>query len=224
MKKVIVTGATGMVGKAVLIECLEDPRIDKVLSISRRSTGISNPKLTELLHSDFSDFSQVEEELKGYDACFASMGVSSAGMSETDYTRLTYDYTLALAKTLYKLNPEMVYTYVSGMGTDSTENGRTMWGRVKGRTENDLLKLGFKDAYAFRPGAIVPKKGVQPSSKLYRVLIPLLGWMFPIMRAISPNSVVNTDQIGLSMISLLFEPYPSKIVNPKDILILSNKS
>ena len=142
--KVIITGATGMVGQGVLLECLDHSQITGVLSISRVTTGISHPKLKELLHNDFSDFSSVNEELNGYDACYACMGVSSAGVDESTYTKLTYDFTMVLARAIFALNSDMTYTYVSGQGTDSSEKGRDMWARVKGKTENDLLKLGFK--------------------------------------------------------------------------------
>ncbi|MFT4753755.1 MAG: hypothetical protein ACI85Q_001303 [Salibacteraceae bacterium] len=221
MKKVIVTGATGMVGKAVLIECLKSSEIDHVLSISRRTCGLKHDKLKELIHPDFSDFSNVISQLKGFDACFASMGVSSAGMNENDFTRFTYQFTMALAKELVQLNPQMVYTYVSGVGTDGTEKGKTMWARVKGKTENDLMKLGFSRVYAFRPGMIVPKNGVTPSSKLYRVLIKSLGWVFPIMSALFPSSIVDSDQLGRAMIKLLKVKYASNIIYSKDIIELS---
>lgn len=221
MKKVIVTGATGMVGKAILLECLEDSRIGKVLSISRRTCGITHDKLEELIHSDFSDYSSVADQLEGYDACFAAMGVSAAGMDEAKYTKLTYDFTLTLARELIKLNPQMNYMYVSGRGTDATESGDSMWARVKGKTENDLRKLGFSRSYSFRPGMIVPVKGVAPSSTLYKVLIGSLKWIFPLMKALSPNSVVNSDEIGKAMIHLVFTPFSEDIINPKDILALS---
>jgi len=219
--KVIITGATGMVGKGILLECLDHSDITEVLSISRRPTGIEHPKLKELIHKDFSAFASVSEQLKGYDACYASMGVSSAGMNEEQYTRLTYDFTLALAKELLSLNPEMTFTYVSGQGTDSSEKGRSMWGRVKGKTENDLLALGFKQAFMFRPGAIIPLRGIVPSSKLYRVLIKYMTWLLKLIKLLSPHSVVDTTQIGLAMINVTKKGYDKMIINPRDIQILA---
>ncbi len=219
--KVIITGATGMVGKGILLECLDHTEIEEVLSISRRPLGMEHPKLKELIHKDFSEFASVTDQLKGYDACYASMGVSSAGMDEAQYTKLTYDFTLSLAKELLSINSDMTFNYVSGEGTDSSEKGRSMWGRVKGKTENDLLNLGFKQAYMFRPGAIIPKRGVVPSSNLYRVLIKYLGWLLGLIKALAPNSVVDTTQIGLAMIHSTQRGYDKKVIRPKDILILA---
>jgi nucleoside-diphosphate-sugar epimerase len=167
--KVIITGATGMVGKGVLLECLDHADVEKVLVIGRKSTGLQHAKLEELEHKDFSEFDSVKTKLEGYDACYACMGVSSAGMKEEQYRKLTYDYTLALANTLLAENRTSTFIYVSGEGTDSSEKGRTMWARVKGKTENDVLALGFRQAFAFRPGAIIPLRGIEPSSKIYRL-------------------------------------------------------
>lgn len=219
--KVIITGATGMVGKGILLECLDHSNITAVLSISRRSLGMEHPKLKELIHQDFSEFSSVADQLAGYDACYASMGVSSAGMNEADYTRLTYDFTMALATELHRLNPDMTFIYVSGQGTDSSEQGRVMWARVKGKTENDIIKLGFRQAFAFRPGAIIPKRGVEPSSRMYAVLIKYLHWLIALVKWLAPNSVVDTVQIGLAMIHATQNGYDKQVIHPKDILILS---
>ena len=208
-----------MVGKGVLYECLDHPEITTVLSISRRSTEINHPKLTELIHKDFSEFDSVKDQLMGYDACYPCMGVSSAGMSESDYTRLTYDFTLSLASELYALNPDMTYIYVSGAGTDSSANGRSMWARVKGKTENDLLKMGFRQAFMFRPGMIIPLRGIQPSSKLYRVVINNLKWLLKLMKKLAPKSVVDTSQIGQAMIQATQKGYPKKVLEPVDILV-----
>lgn len=216
--KVIVTGATGMVGKGILLECLDHKDITEVLSISRKSLGLEHPKLKELLHQDFSEFSSVKEQLKGYDACYASMGVSAASMAEDQYYQMTYGFTMALANELHTINPEMTFIYVSGKGTDSTENGKMMWARVKGKTENDILKLGFKQAYMFRPGAIIPKRGVVPSDKMYRELIKYLKWMIKLIKLFSPSSVVNTTQIGLAMIQMTQKGYDKSIIDPKDML------
>lgn len=219
--KVIVTGATGMVGKGVLLECLNHTDITAVLSISRRTLELKHPKLRELLHADFSEFESVSEKLLGYDACYACMGVSAAGLSESDYTLITHDFTLALANALFRLNPQMTFTYVSGQGTDGSEKGRSMWARVKGKTENDLLKTGFKQAFMFRPGGIIPKDGIQPSSKLYRVLIKYLKWMLYLLKALMPNSIVDTRQIGLAMIHATQRGYSKNIITPVDILALA---
>ena len=219
--KVIVTGATGMVGKGVLLECLDHQDITEVLSISRRSLGLDHPKLKELIHKDFSEFSSVSEQLKGYDACYACMGVTSAGLKEEQYTRLTYDFTMALANELYRINPDMTFIYVSGQGTDSSEQGKSMWARVKGKTENDILKLGFKQAFAFRPGGIIPKKGVKPSSRFYAILLPLLVWLLYIFKLISPKMVVDSTQIGQAMINISRKGYDRKVINPEDIQRLS---
>ncbi len=221
MKKVLITGASGMVGKGVLLECLEHPEIAEVLSIGRSKLDLTHPKLKQLVHADFSEFNSIMDQLVGYDACYHCMGVSAARLSEADYTRMTYDYTMALAKTLYGLNPNMTFIYVSGQGTNSTEKGRQMWARVKGKTENDLMALGFANAYMFRPGAILPLKGIEPSSKMYRVLIKNLKWLIKLIKKMSPNSVVDTTQIGLAMIALSTKNHPEKIINPIDIIALA---
>jgi uncharacterized protein YbjT (DUF2867 family) len=222
MINVIITGATGMVGKGVLLECLDHPEVKSVLSIGRRPLGIQHPKLKELLHADFSEFASVAEKLKGYDACYACMGVSAAGLSEAEYTKMTYGFTMALASELVEINPEMTFTYVSGEGTDSSEKGRQMWARVKGKTENDIIKLGFKQAFAFRPGAIIPLRGIEPSSKIYRTAIKYLKWLILAIKKIAPNSVVNTTQIGLAMINVTKRGYGKSIIRPADILILAD--
>ncbi len=219
--KVIVTGASGMIGKGVLLECLEHKDITEVLSIGRKTLGMDHPKLKELQHADFSEFDSVANQLKGYDACYHCMGVSAANLDEATYTKMTYDFSMALMRVLYKNNPQMTVTYVSGQGTDSSEKGRSMWARVKGKTENDIIALGFKQAFAYRPGGIIPKKGVEPSSKLYRVLISNLGWLLKLMKTLAPNSIVDTEQIGLSMIHISQRGYSQKVINPKDILALA---
>ena len=220
-KKVIISGATGMVGKGIMLECLDHESISKVLVIGRNPIGMSHPKLDELIHNDFSDFSSVEDRLTGYDACFFSLGISAAGLNEAEYKRITYDFTMALAKSLLKLNPGMTFNYVSGQGTDSTEKGRMMWARVKGKTENDLLNLGFKQAYMFRPGAIIPLRGIKSRTKSYQFMYDYFMWLVKLIKAIAPNSVVNTTQIGLAMINSMLKGYPEKILTPKDIIKLS---
>ncbi len=210
-----------MVGKGVLLECLDHTDITEVLSISRKTSGISHPKLKELIHKDFSEFASVADQLKGYDACYACMGVSSAGEKEEQYTRMTYGFTLSLARELLKADPKTTFNYVSGVGTDSSEKGRSMWARVKGKTENDLLTLGFKQAYMFRPGAIIPMRGVGPSSKLYRVLINNLKWLLKLIKRLAPDKVVDTTQIGLAMINVTQKGYDKKVIMPEDIQILA---
>ena len=221
MKNVIITGATGMVGKGVLLECLDHNSINEVLVIGRNPIGIRHAKLKELIHDDFTDFSKVEKQLLDYDACFFCLGISAGGMKENEYKKITYDFTLALAKQLFKVNPEMTFNYVSGEGTDSSEKGRMMWARVKGKTENDLLQLGFKKAFMFRPGAIIPMRGIKSRTKIYQFFLTYFTWLIKLVKTFAPNSVVNTTQIGLAMINSVLKAYPNKILKPKDIIILS---
>jgi len=221
-KRVIITGATGMVGKGVLLECLDHNLIDEVLVLGRSHLNIKHPKLKELIHADFTDFTIISNQLSGYDACFFCLGISAAGMKEDEYKRVTYNFTLSLAKTLYKINPEMTFTYVSGEGTDSTEKGRSMWARVKGKTENDLLKLGFKQAFMFRPGAIIPLRGIKSKTKGYQFMYDYFMWMVKLIKFIAPNSVINTTQVGLAMINSMLKGYNKSILHPKDIIILAN--
>lgn len=206
-----------MVGQGVLRECLLDPDVASVLSIVRNATGQSDPKLRELLHKDFFDFSAIESELSGYDACFFCLGVSSAGMKEDDYRRVTYDITMAAARLLAKLNPAMTFIYVSGLGTDSSERGRTMWARVKGKTENDLLRLPFKAAYMFRPGAIVPLHGVKSKTRLYQVFYTVLGPLLPLLYQLFPQYVTTTEQIGWAMLKAAKRGAPKSILENSDI-------
>lgn len=221
MKKVIITGATGMIGKGILLECLDHVEISEVLVIGRSSIGMIHPKLKEMIHKDFMDFSKVEKQLEGYDACFFSMGISAAGLKEEQYRRITYDFTLALAKILLESNPNMTFNYVSGQGTDSSEKGRMMWARVKGKTENDLLDLGFKQAFVFRPGAIIPLRGIKSKTKSYQFMYDYFTWLLKGIKAVAPNSIVNTTQIGLAMINSVLKGYDKSILRPADILILA---
>jgi uncharacterized protein YbjT (DUF2867 family) len=223
MKKVIITGATGMVGKGILLECLDHKEIGEVLVIGRSPIGIHHPKLKELIHTDFSDFSKEKNKLSGYDACFFSLGISAAGMKEEQYFEITHAYTLSLAKTLFELNPEMTFNYVSGMGTDSTEKGRIMWARVKGKTENDLLNLGFKQAFMFRPGMIIPLRGIKSRTKSYQFMYDYFMWLVKLTKAVSPNSVVSTTQIGLAMINSVLMGFDKTVLRPKEIIELSKK-
>ncbi len=221
-KKVIITGASGMVGKGVLLECLDHPEIDTVLVLGRTPTGIKHSKLIELLHTDFTDYAAVLGQLRGYDACYFCLGVSAGGMKESDYKKITYDYTLVLGKTLFQLNPDMTFIYVSGQGTDSSEKGRMMWARVKGKTENDLMALGFKQTFMFRPGIIIPLRGIKSKTPSYQFFYTYLGWLFKLIKMLSPNSANNTTQIGLAMINATLHGYDKKIIGPKDINLLAN--
>ena len=210
-----------MVGKGVLLECLNHDSISEVLVVGRNPLGINHPKLKELIHSDFTNFVEVKDKLLGYDACFFCLGISAAGLNEEQYKRITYDFTLALAKTLFGINPKMTFNYVSGEGTDSSEKGKMMWARVKGKTENDLLNLGFAQAFMFRPGAIIPLRGIKSRTKSYQFMYDYFLWLVKIIKLIAPNSVVSTTQIGLAMINSVLNGYPEKILKPKDILKLS---
>jgi uncharacterized protein YbjT (DUF2867 family) len=214
---VILFGATGMVGQGVLRKCLLDPEVKSVLSIGRGTTGQQNSKLRELVHDNFLDFSAIEKELAGFDACFFCLGVSSAGMTEENYRRVTYDFTMAAARTLAKLNPGMTFIYVSGTGTDSTGQGRTMWARVKGKTENDLLKLPFHAAYMFRPAAIVPLHGIRSKTKLYQFFYSVLGPLLPWMYRRFPKYVTTTEQLGRAMLFVAKHGAPRPVLENSDI-------
>jgi uncharacterized protein YbjT (DUF2867 family) len=214
---VILFGATGMVGQGVLRECLLDPDVHQILSIVRTPSGQQHPKLHELVLADFFDYSPIEPELTGFDACFFALGVSSAGMDEAKYKHLTYDLTLAAATTLARLNPQMTFLYVSGAGTDSTERGRSMWARVKGKTENDLLKLPFRAAYMFRPGAIQPLHGIRSKTKLYQTIYTVLKPVTPLLKSAFPKYITTTEQLGRAMLKVAKEGYPRPILETKDI-------
>ncbi|MGA3327999.1 MAG: NAD(P)H-binding protein [Terriglobia bacterium] len=215
--KVILFGASGMVGQGVLRECLLDPEVVTVLSIVRSSTGQQHSKLREIIHKDFFDFSSLESELSGFDACFFCLGVTSAGMSEENYRRITYEITLAAAQTLAKLNPNMTFIYVSGAGTDSSERGRSMWARVKGQTENALLRLPFKAAYIFRPAVIVPLHGIKSRTRLYRVSYTVLGPLLPLMKALMPKYVTTTEKLGRAMLIVAKRGAPKPVLENSDI-------
>ncbi|MGI9544538.1 MAG: epimerase [Cyclobacteriaceae bacterium] len=221
--KVIVTGASGMVGKGVLLECLDHKQVEQVLSIGRSKLDMDHLKLIQIVHPDFSNFHSIKEDLRVYDACYMSMGVSAAGLSADRYREITYDYTMSLARVLHEVNSEMIITYVSGEGTDSTEKGRTRWARVKGKTENDLLGLGFKQAFMFRPGAIIPLRGIKSGTKMYQFFYDYFMWLIKLVKAIAPGSVVNTTQIGLAMINATLQGYGKQIIKPKDIQRLAEE-
>ncbi len=215
--KVIVFGATGMVGQGVLRECLLDPEVTSVLVVGRSPTGQAHAKLREVLHDNFVDFAAIESQLSGYDACFFCLGVSSVGLTEERYRHLTYDITLAAATTLAKLNPGMVFIYVTGAGTDSTEQGRVMWARVKGKTENDLQKLPFKAAYMFRPAAIQPLHGIRSKTAWVQAIYVTTAPLLTLLNKIAPKYVTTTEQVGRAMIKVAKEGFPKSVLESEDI-------
>lgn len=217
--KVIITGVTGMVGEGVLHECLQSPDIETVLTIGRRPSGKQHPKLKEIIHADFTDVNSIADQLKGYDGCFCCMGVTSVGKDEATYFRMTYDMTMPLAKAFAAANPGGIITYVSGLGTDSTEKGKIMWARVKGKTENDLMKLPVKGAYMFRPGIMTPTPGLTNTIKAYK----WFGWIIPIMKLLRPNTVSTLAQVGQAMLVLLKTSPPTQILEVKDIVKIATK-
>jgi len=201
-----------MVGWGVLLECLESPLVESVLVINRQSIDIKHDKLKEIIHSDFFDLSAIESELTGYNACFFCLGVSSAGLSEQDYYRLTYELTLNFAKIVSVLNKDMIFCYVSGAGTDITEKGRSMWARVKGKTENALMKLPFNDTFMFRPAYIQPMKGVKSKTRLYQIVYDVFGFLYPVWKVLFPKSVTTTELLGRAMIKAVSEEYDHQIL------------
>lgn len=217
--RVIVFGASGMVGKGVVYECMDHPEVESILIVGRTPCGVEHEKLTEILHEDFFDYSAVEDRLAGYDACFFCLGMSAAGMSEQDYTRFTHDLTLAAAKVLLALNPDMTFCYVSGAGTNA--DSRMMWARVKGSLENELLGLGFRDAYMFRPGFIQPLRGIRSKTRLYQFFYKLLGPFFPLWNAILPGQLTTTGRVGRAMIHVAHEGHDSKFLSNRDINVLA---
>ncbi|MDR6548820.1 NAD-dependent epimerase/dehydratase family protein [Paenibacillus qinlingensis] len=214
---VLIFGATGMVGQSVLRECLLDPQVNHVLSIGRSATGQSQAKFREHVLKDITDLAPLTDELSRIDACFFCLGVSSVGMSEEKYHAITYELTMNIANTLANIQPKMTFVYVTGASTDSTEQGSSMWARVKGKTENALLKLPFKSAFMFRPGAILPKNGVKSKTKLYQTFIVILSPIFPLLQKWFPNTVIDSEQIGRAMISVARNGYPKSIMEITDI-------
>jgi uncharacterized protein YbjT (DUF2867 family) len=213
-----------MVGQSVLRECLLDPDVNKVISIVRTPTTPTNAKLQELVLPDFTNYSAVEAELTGLDACFFCLGVASSGMSEADYTRITHDFTLTAATTLAKLNPSMTFVYVSGSGTDSTERGRIMWARIKGKTENDILKLPFKAAYMFRIGFVQPLHGIVSKTKSYRIFYQVLTPVLPLLRSLFPRQILTTEQVGQAMLLVAKNGFPKPVLESRDISSLFVRS
>lgn len=215
--KVIITGVTGMVGEGVLHECLLSPEVEKLLVVSRRPCGVTHPKLSEIILPNFFNLASIESSLTGYNACFFCLGISSVGIKKDTYERMTYDLTTGFAKTLAKLNTDMSFCYISGAGTDSTEKGRLHWARVKGKTENDLQKLGFRQTYLFRPGILKPTKGLKNTLGFYK----WAGWLIPVFSAVMPSSVSSLTQLGQAMIHAALRGYEKNIIEVKDIKKLS---
>jgi uncharacterized protein YbjT (DUF2867 family) len=214
--KTIITGSTGMVGEGVMLECLNHPDVEQVLVINRRPGGVSHPKLLEIIHTDFFNLAPIEQKLKGFNACFFCLGVSSVGISKEEYKHITYDLTMQTAKLLSKLNPEMTFCYVTGAGTDGSEKGRVAWARVKGATENALMQL-FKEAYMFRPGfmkAIPGQKNVKSYYKLF-------AWLYPIGRTLFPAFFCTLKEVGLAMINVAGKGSTKKVLEVKDIVELA---
>jgi uncharacterized protein YbjT (DUF2867 family) len=214
--KTIITGATGMVGEGVLLECLNHPAVDQVLVINRKSGGISHPKLREIIHTDFLDLAPIEPQLRGYDACFFCLGISSVGVSQQEYKHITYDLTLNVAQLLAQDNSNMTFCYITGAGTDSSEHGRLAWARVKGATENALIRL-FKRAYMFRPGFMRATPGQKNLKTSYR----LFAWVYPIGRVLYPAGFCTLQEVGQAMINAVIKGYPQPILEVRDIVRLA---
>jgi uncharacterized protein YbjT (DUF2867 family) len=214
--KAIVTGATGMVGEGVMHECLQNPYVEQVLVINRKPSGVYHPKLKEIIHADFFDLSAISDKLTGYNACFFCLGVTSVGKKADEYYKLTYTLTMHVAETLVKLNPDMTFCYISGAGTDSKEKGNG-WAAVKGKTENDLMKLPFKQVYALRPGFIKHIEGLSNTHSYYKYI----NWLFPIGRALYPNGFCTLKELAAAMIHIVNQPYPKKVIEGKDIIALA---
>ncbi|MBC6989818.1 epimerase [Hymenobacter sp. BT491] len=216
--RAIVTGTTGMVGEGVLLECLSHPDVEQVLSVSRKPSGVTHPKLREILHANFQDLSPIQDQLTGYNACFFCLGVSSVGMKQPEYRRLTYDLTLHFAETLLPRNPGLTFCYVSGAGTDSSGHGRSMWARVKGQTENKLLQLGFQKAYMFRPAFMRATPGQKHVKSYYN----LIGWLYPVLRRFAPKYVSTLAEVGQAMIKVVQKGYPKPVLEVPDIISIAN--
>lgn len=214
---VLLFGATGMVGKGALLACLADDRVRSITVIGRGRCGIAHAKIKEILHRDFFDYTPIRSEFADRDACFFCLGVSSAGMSETDYHHLTYDLTLAAASAIAAATTRLTFCYVSGVGTDSTERGRSMWARVKGKTENALLAMPFKAAFMFRPGYIQPLDGLRSKTRLYQAVYTTIGPLYPLLRRVAPRYVTTTANLGRALIHVAAVGYPKRILHSEDI-------
>jgi len=214
--RAIITGTTGMVGEGVLHECLQNPDVEAVLIINRKASGYTHPKLTEIIHADFYNFSSIENQLKGYNACFFCLGVTSVGITKEEYYKITYTMTLHIANMLSRLNPDMTFCYISGAGTDSTEKN-SGWAGVKGKTENDLMKLPFKQVFAFRPGFIKPIQGLSKTHNLYKYIT----WLYPVGRAVYPTGFCTLQELAAAMIHIVNQGYPQQVILGKDIIALA---
>src|SRR6188768_1435871 len=219
--KVILFGASGMVGQGALRELVRDSEVEAVLCVGRSASGQHDPKLIELIQEDVGDLFMLEQELRGYDACLFCLGVSAVGMSEPDYKRVTYDLTLRVAQTLERLNPKITFVYVSGGGTDSTERGGVMWARVKGATENALLSMPFERAYMLRPGFIRPLHGVVSKTRWYRVLYAVVGPVYPALKRLFPGQVTTTEELGRAMLQLIKRGFSERVLENRDIATLA---
>jgi uncharacterized protein YbjT (DUF2867 family) len=218
---ILIFGATGMVGQGVLRECLLAEDVALIQTVGRTATGQEHPRLREVVHRDFLDYSAVEDELRGFDACFFCLGVSSLGMAEPEYTRRTYDFTLAAAQAMDRLNPAMTFIYVSGAGTDSSEKGRVMWARVKGRTENALRRLPFKAVYLFRPGLIQPLHGIRSRTRMSRIFYAATRPLLPVARRLWPALVLTTEVMGRAMLEAARHGAPQAVLEARDINALA---
>ena len=221
--RVVLFGGSGMLGQGVLRECLLDPEVERVVSVVRRATGTQHPKLREVVHADFHDFTSIAPQLTGLDACLFTLGVTSAGMSEQEYRRVTYDITMAAATMLLRLNPQLTFVFVSGAGTDSTERGRVMWARVKGAAENALLRMPFKGAYMFRPAAIQPLHGIRSRTTSYRIAYAVMSPVLPLLRRFFPQYITTTETLGRAMIEVAKHGAPKQVLESKDINELVTK-
>lgn len=218
--KIIITGATGMVGEGVLHVALNHPEVEAVLIVNRSSIGISHPKLVEIIHADFFNLDPIANQLKGYDACLFCLGVSSVGMKEETYFKLTYTLTMQFAQTFLRENPNASFSYISGVATDSTEKGRSMWARVKGKTENDLIGMPFKATYCFRPGYLHPIQGMKHTHPYYAYI----GWMYPFFKRFLSRYTSTLEELGMAMLQATLKGYDKNIIEVKDILVLSKNS
>jgi uncharacterized protein YbjT (DUF2867 family) len=218
--KVIITGTTGMVGEGVMHECINESQITEILIINRRASGHAHPKIKEIIHPDFYDLSPIKQHMKGYDACFFCLGVSSIGMKEEEYMKPTYHLTMHFARTMKEMNPDSIFEYISGAGTDGTENGKLMWARVKGKTENDIRKLGFKKFFAVRPGLMHPTKGLKNTLKAYKYF----NWMYPFLNVAMKNRVSTLAQVGKAMIICALKGYEKDVIEVRDIRAISPNS
>jgi len=219
--KVILFGGTGMIGQGVLRECLLDTGVALVVAIGRTATAVQHPKLREIVHKDLWDYSSIEPQLRGFDACFFCLGVTSAGMSEEDYSRVTYGITHAAAETLCRLNPGLTFVFVSGAGADSTERGRIMWARVKGKAENAVLKMPCKASFVFRPGVVLPMHGETSRTRAYRIMYAVMKPLLPLLKRLMPGQIVTTERFGRAMLIVVRQGAPKNVLESRDINALA---